>query len=72
MPAVVDDASGAVRFRIVVDKNGHIESVVPVSSSVSKRQEELCREALLKVAFERTGTSPGQTTGYYTFTITVR
>ncbi|GAA4022370.1 hypothetical protein GCM10022409_02620 [Hymenobacter glaciei] len=68
----IDDKSGEIRFKILIDKEGVIESVLAVSSTVSAKQEALCRQALLKCHFERVGTKPGGTTGYYTFRISVR
>ncbi|WP_460619714.1 energy transducer TonB [Hymenobacter ruber] len=67
----VDDKSGEVRFKIVINKEGTIESVLPVSSTVSARQESLCRQALLQARFEQVGTKPGGATGYYTFKFTI-
>jgi len=50
----IDDKSGTVRFKIVVDAQGAISSVSPVMSTVSARQETLCREALLRSTFKKT------------------
>ena len=68
----VDDKSGEVRFKIVVDREGVIETVLPVSSTVSARQEALCRQVLLRCQFEHIGAKPGGAVGYYTFKFTVR
>ncbi|WP_216725997.1 hypothetical protein [Hymenobacter siberiensis] len=68
----VDDNSGEVRFKIVIDSEGVIESVLPVSSTVSARQEALCRQVLLRCRFEHIGTKPGGAVGYYTFKFMVR
>ena len=68
----VDDKSGEVRFKIVVDRDGVIETVLPVSSTVSARQEALCRQVLLRCQFEHIGAKPGGAVGYYTFKFTVR
>lgn len=68
----IDDKSGTVRFRIVVGENGGVESVTPVSSTVSAAQEKLCREALQAAHFTPMGAAPRRTAGYYTFRFMVR
>lgn len=70
--SAVDDKSGIACFRIVVGEDGAIESVTPVSSTVSKAQEKLCREALLAAQFTSISSLPRRATGYYTFRFTVR
>jgi hypothetical protein len=68
----IDDKSGEARFKIVLNSAGVIDSLTVVNSTVSAKQEALCRQALLRARFERSGSTPGNITGFYTFKFVVR
>ncbi len=68
----VDDNRGLVRFKIRINEDGEVESVVKESGNVSAAQEKLCRDALTNTAFRRTNAGTGGATGYYTFRVSVR
>lgn len=70
--AALDDRSGAVRFRITLTETGAVESVVPLASTVSAAQQQLCREALLRATFVRLSPTAGRASAVYTFRFTVR
>ncbi|UOR06922.1 hypothetical protein MUN82_07415 [Hymenobacter aerilatus] len=71
-PPAVDNASGFVRFRIRVNADGEIESIVKVAGNVSAAQEKACRDALQNAEFRRTTAGSGGGTGFATFRITVQ
>ena len=71
-PALIDDNSGTVRFKIKIDEEGEVESVIKVSGNVSPAQEKLCRDALQDATFRRTNNGSGGATGFYTFKFSVR
>ncbi|MFD2717561.1 hypothetical protein ACFST9_02470 [Hymenobacter monticola] len=68
----VDEQPGAIRFRLVVNAAGQLDSVVTVSSNVSARQEALCRQALGTVRFVNNQPTPAPSVGFYTFKFSVR
>jgi len=68
----LDEKPGAIRFRLVVNAAGALDSVVTVNSNVSARQEAECRKALRAVRFVTNSVAPERATGFYTFTFKVR
>ncbi|MGY3087411.1 hypothetical protein ACVWYF_000437 [Hymenobacter sp. UYAg731] len=70
--AALDKKSGEARFKLVVNAAGTLDSVVTVSSTVSARQEALCRMALETARFVAINGAPGRATGFYTFRFIIR
>jgi hypothetical protein len=68
----IDDYSGEIKFRIQISEAGKVESLIPISTTVSKAQEKLCREALLNTLFLTDNPTPNKATGYYTFKFNFR
>ncbi|OWP62281.1 hypothetical protein CDA63_14930 [Hymenobacter amundsenii] len=71
-PALVDNSSGFVKYKIRISPDGDIEAITKVSGNVSPAQDRVCRDALEKVEFRRTSAAEGGATGFYTFRFTVR
>lgn len=69
---VLDKKSGEARFKLVVNAAGTPDSVITVSSTVSARQETLCRMVLETTRFVAINGTPGRATGFYTFRFIVR
>jgi TonB family protein len=67
----LDKEPGNIRFRLSVNAAGTLDSVTTVSSTVSARQEALCRQALWAARFWSVEPSPGRAIGYYTFNFTM-
>ena len=68
----IDDTPGVVRFKIKINDDGEVESVVKVSGNVSPSQERLCRDKLQNASFIKTNAGAGGATGFYTFRFSVR
>lgn len=55
-----------------VSETGQFETLTVVESTVSAKQEKLCRQALQTTRLEAFGPKPKRTTGYYTFRFSIR
>lgn len=65
------EMGGVVKFRITVDENGDVIEIVPLESSVSNPEtQRICKNAVEKLTFIKTGTNvPERTTGTITFVV---
>ncbi len=73
-PSIPDDElGGVVRFEIKVDDRGEILSIRTLERSVSPESEQICRKAIEKLTFSKTGANvPAVSTGTITFVIRSR
>ncbi|MBF9140078.1 hypothetical protein [Hymenobacter properus] len=71
-PEFVDEKPGTIRFRVVVNSTGTLDSITTVSSNMSAKQEATCRQALQTVQFTTNSPAPNRAVGFYTFKFTVR
>jgi len=68
----LDDSPGIARYKIIIDENGDVQSVVKVSGSISAEQAKAVRDALLKASFRNVNGKVGGATGFYNFRYSVR
>lgn len=67
------ELGGIVRFEIKVDDRGEILSIRTIERSVSPETEQICRKAVEKLTFTKTGTNvPAISTGTITFVVRSR
>lgn len=69
----IDEMSGAIRFKIIINDEGKVESVFKVVGTVSPEQEKICRDALSNSSFMYVGDNKAQAaTGFYNFKFSFR
>ncbi len=69
-PNVPNNESGRLVFEIKVDSNGDIVSIRTLERSVSSEAEQVCRRAVEKLTFNKTGANvPEISTGKITFLV---
>ncbi|HZI24195.1 MAG TPA: hypothetical protein VFD46_03920 [Chryseolinea sp.] len=69
-PNVPNNESGRLVFEIKVDSNGDIVSIKTLERSVSTEAEQICRRAVEKLTFSKTGSNvPEMSTGKITFVV---
>jgi hypothetical protein len=69
-PNVPNNESGRLVFEIKVDANGDIVSIKTLERSVSSAAEQICRRAVEKLTFNKTGANvPEMSTGKITFLV---
>jgi outer membrane biosynthesis protein TonB len=69
-PNVPNNESGRLVFEIKVDSNGDIVSIKTLERSVSTSAEQICRRAVEKLTFSKTGANvPEISTGKITFLV---
>ena len=69
-PNVPNNESGRLVFEIKVDSNGDIVSIKTLERSVSTEAEQICRRAVEKLTFSKTGSNvPEMSTGKITFLV---
>jgi periplasmic protein TonB len=69
-PNVPNNESGRLVFEIKVDSNGDIVSIKTLERSVSSEAEQICRRAVEKLTFNKTGANvPEISTGRITFLV---
>ena len=69
-PNVPNNESGRLVFEIKVDSNGDIVSIKTLERSVSSEAEQICRRAVEKLTFNKTGSNvPEISTGRITFLV---
>lgn len=73
-PSIPDsEIGGVVKFEIKVDDRGEILSIRTLERSVSPESEQICRKAIEKLTFSKTGANvPAVSTGTITFVIRSR
>lgn len=68
-----EELGGVVKFEIKVDDRGEIVSIRTVERGVRPETEQICRKAIEKLTFSKTGENvPPISTGYITFVIRSR
>jgi periplasmic protein TonB len=69
-PDVADNESGRIVFEIKVNEEGLIQGIRTLESTVSPASERICREAIQRLTFTKTGANvPEISTGKITFVI---
>jgi periplasmic protein TonB len=69
-PDVADNESGRIVFQIKVNQEGHIENIRTLETTVSPATERICRDAVQRLSFTKTGVNvPEISTGKITFII---
>jgi outer membrane biosynthesis protein TonB len=70
-PKIPDnEAGGRVKFQIKVDSNGEIREITTLERSVSPETERICRQAVQRLTFTKTGENvPDISTGTITFIV---